>query len=133
METLAAPVWRVSLTARNAPCEPSYRPRVLLVAEVQARVARHFDIPTRAMTATWRNRIYVRPRQIAMYLARHYTPRSLPEIGRLFGNRDHTTVIHGIKMIERLRETDAELDADVRSLEAALESPVRQHHPERCG
>jgi len=62
-----------------------------------------------------------RPRQVAMYLAKQLTPRSLPEIGRRFGGRDHTTVIHAVRRIEKLRQTDAELDADVRLLIRQLE------------
>jgi chromosomal replication initiator protein len=56
-----------------------------------------------------------------MYLAKQLTPRSLPEIGRRFGGRDHTTVIHAVRQIEKLRATDAELDADVRLLLRQLE------------
>ena len=63
----------------------------------------------------------VKPRQIAMYLSKALTPRSLPEIGRRFGGRDHTTVIHAVKQIERLRAADSELDADIRLLTRQLE------------
>ena len=57
-----------------------------------------------------------------MYLAKRLTPRSLPEIGRRFGGRDHTTVIHAIKRIKELRAADSELDSDVRSLLRKLEN-----------
>ena len=63
-----------------------------------------------------------RPRQIAMYLAKRLTTRSLPEIGRKFGNRDHSTVIHAVRRIEELRGTDSEIDGAVRSLMRQLEA-----------
>jgi chromosomal replication initiator protein len=65
--------------------------------------------------------VVARPRQIAMYLSKQLTPRSLPEIGRRFGGRDHTTVIHAVKQIEKLRAADTEIDADVRLLLRSLE------------
>ena len=74
------------------------------------------------MVSARRARAVARPRQIAMYLAKRLTPRSLPEIGRRFGGRDHTTVIHAVKQIERLRGEDADLDADVRTLIRQLEA-----------
>ena len=66
------------------------------------------------MTSARRAREVARPRQVAMYLSKQLTPRSLPEIGRRFGGRDHTTVIHAVRQIEKLRASDAELDADIR-------------------
>ena len=62
-----------------------------------------------------------RPRQIAMYLAKRLTPRSLPEIGRKFGGRDHSTVIHAVRRIEELRDTDRDVDGAVRVLLGQLE------------
>ncbi len=62
----------------------------------------------------------VRPRQIAMYLAKMNTGRSLPEIGRRFGGRDHTTVLHAVRKIERLRLTDGKLNAELEAIEALL-------------
>jgi len=56
-----------------------------------------------------------------MYLSKQLTPKSLPDIGRRFGGRDHTTVIHAVKQIEKLRASDAELDADIRLLTRQLE------------
>ena len=61
-------------------------------------------------------------RQVAMYLSKQLTPRSLPEIGRRFGGRDHTTVIHAVRQIEKLRALDPELDSDIRLLTRQLES-----------
>jgi chromosomal replication initiator protein len=73
------------------------------------------------MVSARRAREVARPRQIAMYLAKQLTPRSLPEIGRRFGGRDHTTVIHAVRQIEKLRGLDHDLDNDVRTLMRALE------------
>lgn len=90
------------------------------MADIQSCVAHHFGIPALEMKSARRSRSIARPRQIAMYLARELTMRSLPDIGRHFGNRDHTTVIHAIKQIERLRLIDADLDADVQTLSRGL-------------
>jgi chromosomal replication initiator protein len=72
------------------------------------------------MWSARRDRGVARPRQVAMYLARELTPMSLPCIGRLFGKRDHTTVIHAIKTVERLIATDTEFAADVAVLREEL-------------
>ena len=68
------------------------------------------------MLSQRRSRPLARPRQIAMYLAKKMTTRSLPEIGRRFANRDHTTVIHSVKTIEKLRKEDNELNINIDSL-----------------
>ncbi|MBT6983497.1 MAG: chromosomal replication initiator protein DnaA, partial [Rhodospirillaceae bacterium] len=68
-----------------------------------------------------RARAVARPRQVAMYLAKQLTTRSLPEIGRKFGGRDHTTVMHAVKRIEELRQTDAALAEDIDLLRRMLE------------
>ncbi len=91
------------------------------IDEIQKRVSDHFKIRQAEMVSARRARAVARPRQIAMYLAKQLTPRSLPEIGRRFGGRDHTTVIHAVKQIERLRAADSEIDADVRALLRVLE------------
>lgn len=95
--------------------------RRVTIDEIQKRVSDHFKIRQAEMVSARRARAVARPRQIAMYLAKQLTPRSLPEIGRRFGGRDHTTVIHAVKQIERLRAADSEIDADVRTLMRALE------------
>ena len=69
-----------------------------------------------------RARAVARPRQVAMYLAKQLTPRSLPEIGRKFGGRDHTTVIHAIKKVEELLAADKAFAEDVEMLRRMLES-----------
>jgi chromosomal replication initiator protein len=95
--------------------------RRITIDEIQKRVAEHFRIRQAEMVSARRAREVARPRQIAMYLAKQLTPRSLPEIGRRFGGRDHTTVIHAVRQIERLRGIDTDIDNDVRALMRALE------------
>ena len=95
--------------------------RQVSVDEIQTRVAEHFKIRKAEMTSARRAREVARPRQVAMYLSKQLTPRSLPDIGRRFGGRDHTTVIHAVKQIEKLRAADAELDGDIRLLTRQLE------------
>jgi len=95
--------------------------RRISIDEIQRRVSDHYRIRQAEMTSARRAREVARPRQVAMYLAKQLTPRSLPEIGRRFGGRDHTTVIHAVRQIEKLRQSDAELDADVRLLTRQLE------------
>ncbi len=95
--------------------------RRITIDEIQRRVCEHFRIRQSEMGSARRSREVARPRQIAMYLAKQLTQRSLPEIGRRFGGRDHTTVIHAVRKIEELRAADAEIDADVRLLMRQLE------------
>jgi len=95
--------------------------RKVTIDEIQKRVCDHFDIRQNDLVSARRARAIARPRQIAMYLAKRMTPRSLPEIGRKFGGRDHTTVIHAVKQIEKLRASDHEIDGDVRALIRTLE------------
>lgn len=96
--------------------------RRISIDEIQGKVSDHYRIRKAEMTSARRAREVARPRQVAMYLSKQLTPRSLPEIGRRFGGRDHTTVIHAVRQIERLRALDAELDADIRLLTRQLES-----------
>ena len=95
--------------------------RRISIDEIQTQVAEHYRIRKAEMTSARRAREVARPRQVAMYLSKQLTPKSLPDIGRRFGGRDHTTVIHAVKQIERLRASDAELDADIRLLTRQLE------------
>ncbi len=92
------------------------------IEEIQKRVSQHFNIKMSDMSSARRSRTIARPRQIAMYLSKNLTSRSLPEIGRRFGNRDHTTVIHAVKKVEELRDKDASFDEDVQLLIGMLES-----------
>ena len=87
--------------------------RRISIDEIQTQVAEHYRIRKAEMTSARRAREVARPRQVAMYLSKQLTPKSLPDIGRRFGGRDHTTVIHAVRQIERLRASDAELDADI--------------------
>jgi chromosomal replication initiator protein len=95
--------------------------RRISIDEIQTQVAEHYRIRKAEMTSARRAREVARPRQVAMYLSKQLTPKSLPDIGRRFGGRDHTTVIHAVRQIERLRASDAELDADIRLLTRQLE------------
>lgn len=96
--------------------------RRITIDEIQKRVSEHYKIRQAEMVSARRAREVARPRQVAMYLAKQLTPRSLPEIGRKFGGRDHTTVIHAVRQIERLRGCDSDIDTDVRTLIRQLES-----------
>lgn len=97
----------------------SYGRRVT-IDDIQRRVAEHFNVKMTDMVSARRARAIARPRQVAMYLAKTLTTRSLPEIGRKFGGRDHTTVIHAIRTVEKLCREDQTLAEDVTVLEKAL-------------
>ncbi len=90
--------------------------RRVTIDEIQKLVSTHFDLKPLDLVSTRRARAVARPRQIAMYLAKRLTTRSLPEIGRKFGGRDHSTVIHAVRRVEELRDTDRDVDAAVRVL-----------------
>jgi chromosomal replication initiator protein len=96
--------------------------RRVTIDEIQKRVAEHFTIKMAEMTSSRRARIVARPRQVAMYLAKQLTQRSLPEIGRKFGGRDHTTVMHAVRKIEELIASDRALAEDVELLRRMLQS-----------
>jgi chromosomal replication initiator protein len=89
---------------------------VLKVSYIQAIVADHFRIPPREMTSQRRSQWIARPRQVAMYMTRELTPKSYPDIGRNFGGRDHSTVIHACKRVEQMMREDANFRDDVASL-----------------
>ena len=95
--------------------------RQISIEEIQKRVAAHFNIKFSEMHSARRSRSVARPRQIAMYLAKQLTTRSLPEIGRKFGDRDHTTVLHAVRKVEELCKLDAAFDEDVKLLWRSLE------------
>jgi chromosomal replication initiator protein len=96
--------------------------RRVTIDEIQKVVSEHFEIKQIDLLSARRARAVARPRQIAMYLAKRMTTRSLPEIGRKFGGRDHSTVIHAVRRIEELRDTDRDVDGAVRTLIHQLES-----------
>jgi chromosomal replication initiator protein len=91
------------------------------IEEIQRKVAEHYNVRLSDMIGPKRTRTIARPRQVAMYLAKQLTSRSLPEIGRRFGGRDHTTIMHGVKKIEELKSTDSQLSDDLQLLRRLLE------------
>jgi chromosomal replication initiator protein len=96
--------------------------RRVTIEEIQKRVAEHWNIRLTDMSSARRARAVARPRQVAMFLAKQLTSRSLPEIGRKFGNRDHTTVMHAVQRVGELMERDAAFAEDVELLRRMLES-----------
>jgi len=95
--------------------------RRVTIEEIQRRVAEHFNIRVSEMHSARRSRAVARPRQVAMYLSKQLTSRSLPEIGRKFGGRDHTTVMHAVRRVEELRDSDRGFAEDVDLLRRMLE------------
>jgi chromosomal replication initiator protein len=96
--------------------------RRVTIDEIQKRVAEHYNIRLADMHSARRARAVARPRQVAMFLCKQMTPRSLPEIGRKFGGRDHTTVMHAVRKIEELRSNDRTLAEDIELLRRMLET-----------
>ena len=95
--------------------------RKLSIEEIQRKVAEHYNIRLSDMIGPKRLRNIARPRQVAMYLSKQLTPRSLPEIGRRFRGRDHTTIMHGVRKIEELMATDSQLADDLQLLRRLLQ------------
>ena len=89
--------------------------------DIIAATAQYFRLSVDDLYGSSRSQSIATARQIAMYLCRERTSLSLPKIGQAFGGRDHTTVIHAVRQIEKLRASDAELDADIRLLTRQLE------------
>jgi chromosomal replication initiator protein len=96
--------------------------RRVTIDEIQKKVAEHYNIRVADMHSARRARAVARPRQVAMYLAKQLTARSLPEIGRKFGGRDHTTVMHAVRKVEELCGCDQSFGEDVELLRRMLES-----------
>ncbi len=96
--------------------------RKVTIEEIQRKVSEHYNIRLSDMIGPKRVRTIARPRQVAMYLAKSMTTRSLPEIGRRFGGRDHTTIMHGIRKVEELKATDSQLAEDLDLLRRLLEA-----------
>ncbi|MCB9987775.1 MAG: chromosomal replication initiator protein DnaA [Rhodospirillales bacterium] len=94
--------------------------RRITIDEIQRKVAEHYNIRLTDMHSARRARNVARPRQIAMYLAKQLTARSLPEIGRKFGGRDHTTVMHAVRKVDELINDDAQISQDVDIIRRAL-------------
>ena len=96
--------------------------RKVTIEEIQKRVAEHYHLRLSEMSSARRARNVARPRQVAMYLSKQLTQRSLPEIGRKFGNRDHTTVMHACSRVAEIMDVDAGFAEDVELLRRMLES-----------
>ncbi len=96
--------------------------RRVTIQEIQKRVSEHWNIRVSEMSSARRSRNIARPRQVAMYLAKQLTSKSLPDIGRHFGDRDHTTVMHAVARVTELMGTDAAFAEDVELLRRMLES-----------
>ena len=96
--------------------------RRVTIEEIQKRVSEHFNVRVTDMHSARRARAVARPRQVAMYLSKQLTSRSLPEIGRKFGGRDHTTVMHAVRKIEEIKATDPSFAEDIELLRRMLEA-----------
>jgi len=94
----------------------SGEPKRVRIEDIQRIVARHYNVSKTELLSNRRTRTIVKPRQVAMYLSKVLTPRSLPEIGRRFGGRDHTTVLHAVRKIEGLSTTDTTLAQELELL-----------------
>ena len=95
--------------------------RKVSVEDIQKKVAEYFNIRFNDMISVRRSRIVARPRQVAMYLSKTFTPKSLPEIGRMFGGRDHTTVMHAIKKVQELCKYDPSFAEHIKVLKKTLD------------
>jgi len=95
--------------------------RRVRIEDILRIVSRHYKVPRNDLLSSRRSRDVVRPRQIAMYLAKSLTSRSLPEIGRRFGGRDHTTVLHSVRKVEQMIKDDGELAQEIELLKRMLE------------
>ncbi len=96
--------------------------RKVTIDEILRKVADHYNLRMSDLLSARRARAVARPRQVAMYLAKMLTSKSLPDIGRRFGGRDHTTVIHAVRKIEELRASDSQIAEDVELLRRMLEA-----------
>jgi chromosomal replication initiator protein len=98
----------------------SGEPRRVRIEDIQRIVARHYNVSRQELVSNRRTRVIVKPRQIAMYLSKTLTPRSFPEIGRRFGGRDHTTVLHAVRKIEELITGDSKLSHEIELLKRLI-------------
>jgi len=94
--------------------------RKVRIEDIQRVVARQFKVSKHDLLSNRRTRAIVRPRQIAMYLAKEMTPRSLPEIGRRFGGRDHTTVLHAVRKVKQMTEENDKLAREIELLKRLI-------------
>ncbi len=96
-------------------------PRRVKIEDIQKVVSRHYNVSKADLLSSRRTRTIVRPRQIAMYLSKTLTPRSLPEIGRRFGGRDHTTVLHAVRKVEEMMQGDQHLAEEIELLKRMID------------
>jgi chromosomal replication initiator protein len=115
-------VCNLSLEEAQAILRPHLRggEKRVTVDDIQKATAEHFGLKQADLISERRNRAIARPRQAAMWLAKQLTTRSLPDIGRRFGGRDHTTVLHAVRRIDELRAVDAQLARDLETLTRKL-------------
>ena len=99
----------------------SREPRRIRIEDIQKVVASHYNVSKHDLLSARRTRAIVRPRQIAMYLAKTMTPRSFPEIGKRFGGRDHTTVLHAVRKVEELAAADEALAQEIELLRRLIQ------------
>ena len=99
----------------------SGEPKRIRIEEIQRVVARHYNVSKQDLLSNRRTRTIVKPRHVAMYLAKMMTPRSLPEIGRRFGGRDHTTVLHAVRKIEDMVGADQQLAKELELLKRLID------------
>jgi hypothetical protein len=90
------------------------------IRDIQKAVCKHYDVKMMDLLSTRRTAEIVKPRQVAMFLCKDLTPHSLPQLGRRFGGKDHTTVLHAVRKVERLCQCDAELAHDIATLTKAI-------------
>ncbi|NRA88444.1 MAG: chromosomal replication initiator protein DnaA, partial [Rhizobiales bacterium] len=102
--------------------------RIIRVHDIIKSVSDFYQVSKADLFSARRHRSIVRPRQIGMYLAKMLTSRSLPEIGRRFGGRDHTTVLHAVRKIDDLLKKDPILTEEVARLKREIESGDNMHH-----
>src|SRR5690554_5862924 len=102
------------------PVSRTGEPRRVRIEDIQRIVARHYNVSKTELLSNRRTRTIVKPRQVAMYLAKVMTPRSLPEIGRRFGGRDHTTVLHAVRKIEGLSDSDNTMAQEIELLKRLI-------------
>ncbi len=95
-------------------------PRRVRIEDIQRVVAKHYNVSRQELVSNRRTRVIVKPRQIAMYLSKTLTPRSFPEIGRRFGGRDHTTVLHAVRKIEEMIAADTKLSHEIELLKRLI-------------
>tara|TARA_B100001540_G_C15513749_1_gene509284 strand:- start:268 stop:657 length:390 start_codon:yes stop_codon:yes gene_type:complete len=94
--------------------------RQIMIEDVLRTISGHFNVTKQDILSSRRHKTIVYPRQIGMYLAKVLTTRSLPEIGRKFGGRDHTTVLHAVRKIEKLIKTNPSIRESITTLENSL-------------